>query len=144
MKLSRPRRPHDSTRLMSIASCGAHPPPSRPCSKNCQGFSKCLRGRKRQILRCLPHVLWVGTLPAGIGAGLMQMLPWSDSEAEGATRINTIDTYLISLLIHHWTVLFAVAIGAFIVLVMARSAYMAGAYPLPDAERPASQGAPRS
>jgi hypothetical protein len=92
----------------------------------------------------LPHVLWVGTLPAGIGAGLMQMLPWSDSEAEGATRINTIDTYLISLLILHWTVLFAVAIGAFIVLVMERSAYMGGAYPLPDAERPASQGAPRS
>ena len=48
----------------------------------------------------------------------------------------TVDIYGISLLVLHWTVVFTVAIGAFIVLVMKGPAYVADAYPLEDADQP--------
>ena len=99
---------------------------------------------ERQILRRLPHLLWIGTLLAAMGAGLMRVLPWSGSAAEVATRITTVDIYLISLVILHWTVLFTVGICAFIVMVMKGPAYVADAYQLPDAERPAPEGTRRS
>jgi hypothetical protein len=89
-------------------------------------------------------VLWVGTLLAVLGAGLMRVLPWSGSEAEMATRITTVDIYLISLVILHWTVVFTVAIGAFIVMVMKGPAYVADAYPLSDADHPAPDSVHRS
>ena len=112
--------------------------------KKLPGFQKSPAGLERQILRRLPRVLWIGTLLAALGAGLMRLLPWSGTEAEVATRITTVDIYLISLVILHWTAVFTVAIGAFIVMVMKGPAYVADAYPLPDAEYPAPHGAPRS
>lgn len=115
-----------------------------PLFKKLPGFQKSPAGLERQILRRLPHVLWIGTLLAGIGAGLMRVLPWSGTEAEVATRITTVDIYLISLVILHWTVVLTVAIGAFIVMVMKGPAYVADAYPLPDADRPAPKDAPRT
>jgi hypothetical protein len=112
--------------------------------KKLPGFQKTPAGLERQILRRLPHVLWVGTLLAVLGAGLMRVLPWSGSEAEMATRITTVDIYLISLVILHWTVVFTVAIGAFIVMVMKGPAYVADAYPLSDADHPAPDSVHRS
>ncbi len=115
-----------------------------PLFKTLPGFHKSPAGLERQILRRLPRVFWVGTLLAALGAGLMRVLPWSGSEAELATRITTVDIYLISLVVLHWTVVFTVAIGAFIVMVMKGPAYVADAYPLPDADHPAAPGARRS
>jgi hypothetical protein len=101
------------------------------------GFQKSPAGLERQILRRLPRVLWVGTALAALLAGVMRWLPWSGSEAEVSTRITTVDIYLISLVILHWTAVLTVAIGAFIVLVMKGPAYVADPYPLNDADRPA-------
>ncbi|WP_291009686.1 hypothetical protein [Hydrogenophaga sp.] len=101
------------------------------------GFQKSPAGLERHILRLLPRILWVGTALAALLAGVMRLLPWSGSEVEVATRITTADIYLISLVIFHWTAVLTVAIGAFIVLVMKGPAYVADAYPLPDADRPA-------
>jgi hypothetical protein len=101
------------------------------------GFQKSHAGLERQILRRLPRVLWVGTALAVLLAGVMRWLPWSGSEVEVSTRITTVDIYLISLVILHWTAVLTVAIGAFIVLVMKGPAYVADPYPLNDAERPA-------
>ena len=95
------------------------------------GFQKSPAGLERQILRRLPRVLWVGTALAALLAGVMRLLPWSGSEVEVATRITTVDIYLISLVIFHWTAVLTVAIGAFIVLVMKGPAYVADPYPPP-------------
>ena len=54
-----------------------------------------------------------------------------------ATRIQTIDILAIGVVVLHWTLVLTVAIGAFIVMVMKGPAYVADAYPLEDAERPA-------
>jgi hypothetical protein len=101
------------------------------------GFQKSPAGLERHILRRLPRVLWVGTALAALLAGVMRLLPWSGSEVEVSTRITTVDIYLISLVILHWTAVLTLAIGAFIVLVMKGPAYVADPYPLNDADRPA-------
>jgi hypothetical protein len=49
-----------------------------------------------------------------------------------------VDIYAISVLVLHWTVVFTVAIGAFIVMVMKGPAYVADAYVLDDADTPAA------
>jgi hypothetical protein len=46
----------------------------------------------------------------------------------------TTDIYVASLVILHWTVIFTVAIAAFIVVAMKGPAYVADAYPLVEAE----------
>lgn len=114
-----------------------------PLFNKLPSFQKSPAGLERQLLRRLPRVLWVGTLLAALGAGLMRVLPWSGSAAEIATRITTVDIYLISLVILHGTVVFTVAIGAFIVMVMKGPAYVADAYPLSDAEQPAPEDSQR-
>lgn len=107
------------------------------------GFQKTPAGLEREVLRRLPRVLWVGTLLPAAVAALARWLPWSGGEAEVFTRITTIDIWVIGLVVLHWTVVLTVAIGAFIVMVMKGPAYVADAYPLEDAERPAPQDAPR-
>jgi len=102
------------------------------------GFQKSPAGLERTILRRLPRVLWLGTALLAACAALVRLLPWEGSAAEVYTRLATIDIWLISLAILHWTVVFTVAIGAFIVLVMKGPAYVADAYPLSHADRPAS------
>ena len=49
----------------------------------------------------------------------------------------TVDIYVLGLLVLFWTAVFTVAIGAFVVMVMKGPAYVADAYPLSDADRPA-------
>ena len=53
-----------------------------------------------------------------------------------APGLAMVDIYCVSLIVLHWTVVFTVGIGAFIVMVMKGPAYVADAYPLSDAERP--------
>ncbi|MCK7495937.1 MAG: hypothetical protein MZW92_37010 [Comamonadaceae bacterium] len=55
-------------------------------------------------------------------------------------RIMTIDIYAIAVVVLHWTIVFTIAIAAFIVMVMKGPAYVADAYPLDDAEEPDGAG----
>ena len=100
------------------------------------GFIKTPPGEERRILRLLPKILAIGTLALGIPSLAARLLVTDGSESEIARQIMTVDIYGISLLVLHWTVVFTVAIGAFIVLVMKGPAYVADAYPLEDADQP--------
>ncbi len=106
------------------------------------GFQKTPPGLERAILRRLPRVLWVGTLLLALCALLARWLPWDGGDAAVFTRLTTIDIWLISLVVLHWTVVLTVAIGAFIVMVMKGPAYVADAYPLSHADRPAPTDTP--
>ncbi len=53
-----------------------------------------------------------------------------------STLITTVVIYSISVLVLHWTVVFTVAIGAVIVLIMKGPAYVADAYPMESMDRP--------
>ncbi len=100
------------------------------------GFSKTPPGKERILLRRLPMILLAGTLLLGLPSLVARVIPWSDSEADVALQIMTIDIYGISLIVLHWTVVFTVAIAAFIVFVMKGPAYVADPYPLDEAEYP--------
>lgn len=105
------------------------------------GFQKTPPGLERPILRRLPAVLWQGTALLALCALVAQFWPWEGTDTQVFTRVTTLHIWLVSLLILHWTVVFTVAIGAFIVLVMKGPAYVADPYPMDDAERPAAQQA---
>lgn len=106
------------------------------------GFQQTPAGLERVVLRKLPRALWLGTALPALVALLARGFPWSGSEMDIATRLQTIDILVIGVVVLHWTLVLTVAIGAFIVMVMKGPAYVADAYPLSDAERPATEPEP--
>jgi hypothetical protein len=100
------------------------------------GFVVTPPGRERTVLRLLPRILLLGTLLLAIPSVVVRLLSLPGNEAEIAARIGSVDIYAISLVVLHWTVLFTVAIAAFIVMVMKGPAYVADAYPLEDSDSP--------
>lgn len=100
------------------------------------GFKQTPPGQERTVLRRLPKIFILGSLLLGLPSLLSRLIPWSDGEAEIASRIMTVDIYTISLIILHWTIVFTVAIAAFIIMVMKGPAYVADPYPLEDADAP--------
>jgi hypothetical protein len=94
------------------------------------GFTRTPPGKERLVLRKLPKWLWVGSVLLAAPSLLVRLV----ADDQAAQTIMTIDIYVISLLILHWTVGFTVAIAAFIIMVMKGPAYVADAYPLVEAE----------
>jgi len=107
-----------------------------PLFNKLPGFTKTPPGRERTILRLLPKIFVIGSVILAIPSLAARLFISEGSETEIATRIMTVDIYVISLLVLHWTVVFTVAIGAFIVLAMKGPAYVADPYPLEDSETP--------
>lgn len=101
------------------------------------GFQQTPAGLERVVLRKLPKALWLGSALPALVVLLARGFPWSGSEMDVATRIHTIDILAIGVVIFFWSMVLTVAIGAFIVMVMKGPAYVADAYPLEDADRPA-------
>lgn len=100
------------------------------------GFTRTPPGQERSVLRKLPKVLIAGSLLLGLPSLLARLFIDEGSATETAHLITTIDIYAISLVILHWTVVFTVAIAAFIIMVMKGPAYVADAYPLQDYDDP--------
>jgi len=104
------------------------------------GFEKAKAGLERKILRLIPRVFLVGTLLIFIPSLFARI--WSLDQAPWMVGklITTIDIYAFGLLSVLWTGLFTVGVGALTVMVMKGPAYVADAYPLPDADRPRPSG----
>jgi len=102
------------------------------------GFASTPAGEERRVLRLLPRLLIIGSLLLGLpslGVRLFEAI----GRAPSPTLVTTVDIYSISLLVLHWTVLFTVAIVAFIVMVMKGPGYVADGYELEDADVPAAE-----
>ena len=93
-------------------------------------------GLEWALLRRMPRLLIAGTLLPVLLAGLARWMSLSGVEAEVAATLQLVDIFAMSAVILHWTVVLTVGIACFIVMVMKGPAYVADAYPLPDAERP--------
>jgi hypothetical protein len=96
------------------------------------GFTSSPPGYERVFLRYLPA--------AGIGGSLSLLLAllavrWSSPDGLLGPLAKA-EIYLISLFFLYWSALLILAIAAFIVMVMKGPAYVADAYPLPDADSP--------
>lgn len=98
------------------------------------GFQQTPAGAERVTLRRLPRIAWVGTLLLLVPSLLARLAIWLGFSDEGPGMPGMVDIYVLSLVILHWTVLFTVAIFAFIVLVMKGPAYVADPYPMNDAD----------
>lgn len=94
------------------------------------GFPRTPAGKERDVLRLLPRTFLFGTLLLGVPSLVARLLV----SADDTLAVTTTDIYVISLIILHWTVVFTVGIAAFIVMMMKGPAYVADAYPLPEAE----------
>ncbi|MDO9201710.1 MAG: hypothetical protein Q8K34_09285 [Hydrogenophaga sp.] len=108
------------------------------------GFQQTPAGLERVVLRKLPQALWLGSALPALVALLARVFPWSGSEMDMATRIQTIDILAIGVVVLLWTLVLTVAIGAFIVMVMKGPAYVADAYPLEHADHPAPDPRPEA
>jgi len=102
------------------------------------GFQRSPPGREWALFKRLPVILLLGTaLPIGLALALWGAAPGQPSAAE--QRDLLLLTYrLIGLLVLHWTLVFTVAIGCVIVLLMKGPAYVADAYPPPGREQTAA------
>jgi hypothetical protein len=99
-------------------------------------------GLEWKLLRRMPRIFLVGTLLPILVAFSARALPLSGSAADIAATLRLVDIYAVSAVSLHWTVVLTLSIGCFIVMVMKGPAYVADAYPLPDAERPVEDPSP--
>ena len=100
------------------------------------GFSRTPAGFERDVLRALPALLWSGTLLICLPSLAIYCWTWLADHAIAFQSLTMLHIYSVSAVILHWTVLFTVAIAAFIVMVMKGPAYVADAYPLNDSDAP--------
>lgn len=91
-------------------------------------------GAERLVLRRLPKILLIGSLLLVSPAVIARLIHVLAPELGTEIHLMTIDIYVVSLVILHWTVVLTVAIAAFIIVVMKGPAYVADAYPLDEAE----------
>jgi uncharacterized BrkB/YihY/UPF0761 family membrane protein len=98
------------------------------------GFQRSPPGREWALWKRLPAILLLGTaLPVGLALALWWAAPGQPTAGE--ERDLLLLTYqLIGLVVLLWTLVFTVAIGCVIVLLMKGPAYVADSYPPPGRE----------
>lgn len=101
-------------------------------------------GRELQILRRLPHVALTGALAIATLSVLVRILP-PQPGIDVAKHVVTVDIFAIATAITFLTAIFTIAIGCIVVHIMKGPAYVADAYPVQHADRPADgREAPKS
>lgn len=111
--------------------------------KKLPGYRKAPAGLERKILRLIPRAFVLGTILVLLPSAIARLWTINDAAWVASKFISTVDIYAIGLLAVLWTGLFTVGVGAFTVMVMKGPAYVADAYPLPDADKPRPVGLSR-
>lgn len=93
-------------------------------------------GLEWRILRKLPQAALIGTLLSALYAVSARFFDNGLPPAELLKVVQSADIVAVAAVVLHWTVIFTVAIGCGIVIVMKGHAYVADAYPLQDRETP--------
>lgn len=94
-------------------------------------------GIELQLLRRMPLILLLGTVLPLLAAIAARQLISGPTASEAAKLIASVDIFLIAAVVTFWTAVVTVTIACFIIFVMKGPAYVADAYPLEDARRPA-------
>lgn len=109
------------------------------------GFHKAAPGLEQRIWRRLPALLFWGTALPLLALGALWLASWSSADAPAGPAERALGLWMYGLLgwlLLHWSLWIAVATGCFVVRVMKGPAYVADAYPLPDATASAPVVAP--
>ena len=94
-------------------------------------------GMEWKLFRRMPRILLIGTLLPALVALALRLFPWAGSRSQVEATLGMLDYVAIGVVILHWTVVLTLTIGCVIVMLMKGPAYVADAYPLIDADRPA-------
>ena len=99
-------------------------------------------GLEWRILKKLPHITAVGLLIPVALAVLVRVLP-PEPGIDIAKHVKSVDIFAVATAITFLTAVLTLAIGCIVVYIMKGPAYVADAYPLQHADRPASEPASR-
>jgi hypothetical protein len=100
------------------------------------GFERAPAGLEWALVRRLPLIALAGTAtPLLCLLAIPLAVAWADHDA-AAKLATTFEIALASVVILYWTIVFTVALGCLIVMIAKGPAYVADAYPLPDADAP--------
>lgn len=102
------------------------------------GFQRSPAGLEWRILKGLPGWTLLGTLLPLAWAGAAHLLLPVDATAAMWRDLEQMDYLLLGIVSAVWTAALTAGIGAVIVWLMKGPAYVADAYPLPDAHVPAA------
>lgn len=94
-------------------------------------------GLEREILKRLPQLTLAGLLIPVALAVLVRVLP-VQAGVDVAKHVRTVDIFAIATAVAFLTAVLTVAIGCIVVYIMKGPAYVADAYPLQHADRPAT------
>jgi hypothetical protein len=100
------------------------------------GFERAPAGLEWVLLRRMPMFALAGTVLPPLCYGAMQLAAVWASDVVSAKLATSIEIALASLVILYWTIVFTVALACVIVMIAKGPAYVADAYPLPDADAP--------
>ncbi|TYC61160.1 hypothetical protein ETQ85_03635 [Zoogloea oleivorans] len=100
------------------------------------GSRKEIPGFEWRLLRKLPLITLVGTLLPALYALNARVFDGGLSDAVVLKAVQSADIVAIATVVLHWTVVFTLAIGCVIVMVMKGHGYIADAYPLQEREAP--------
>lgn len=94
-------------------------------------------GLEWKLLRKMPRILIIGTLLPVLVVLAAHYYPWSGSAREVSAMLGMVDYIALGVVIVHWAAVVTVTIGCVIVMIMKGPAYVADAYYLNDADKPA-------
>jgi hypothetical protein len=102
------------------------------------GFERAPAGLEWALIRRLPLIAFAGiALPVLCLLAVRLAAVWANGDA-AAKLATTLEIALTSVTLLYWTVVSTVALGCLIVVIAKGPAYVADAYPLPDADAPLS------
>ena len=93
-------------------------------------------GLEWTLWRKLPMIALLGTVVPLLGLLAVHTLTDADASAAQARWLQMADYLVGAVLVFHWTMVFTVAIGCVIVMVMKGPGYVADSYPVSHADRP--------
>ena len=101
------------------------------------GYVRTPYGLERSILRRVPSVLLAGTVIPAIVFLALWLTQSADMTAADQRTFWQLGYVMLGFVILHWTLVFTVAIGCVIVMIMKGPAYVADAYPVSHRDHPA-------
>jgi hypothetical protein len=101
------------------------------------GYIRTPYGVERSILRRLPSIAVAGSVLPGIALIALWLTQGPDVTAAQQRDFWQLAYMVLGFVILHWTLVFTVAIGCVIVMIMKGPAYVADAYPVSHSDQPA-------
>lgn len=102
------------------------------------GYRRTPPGFERRFLRRVPWLMFAGGVLIALAMISMRIWPPHDPLGDTGRLVDIRDAQLLVLLAVYWWVVLVMGTAAFIVMLMKGPAYVADAYPLSDADRPAA------